>query len=468
MPVEQPEPSKVPPAAKWLAAALAVGLIGGASVVATQDHFTKPDKPLFTMGPGNGPAFTKGMDAASSASMLYDPNIYKYEPGNTLAASSGPRHVYKLVLPEGDGESRAQALGEIFGLTSAVKATAFDGITTYEIREGDPGSALTLNWAGTGFWNYSRVTDGFASAAVGCINPTTSSTSTSSTPTVPPEPKEEPAPPKPKEDPLPDAPVTDDPCVLPPTPDPADLISEDNAKTEAMRVFARAGLPVRTEDLRYDNNGYQASVSTNMRVAGEPIALDWSISWDNTGEIAWASGHSVRAEDGGSFDTVSPATAVARIPDPRWSGAAPNSPGWATIYALGAPAGVAGDVSMSGGGAGQGESGGISDPGLPTEPSPGVMPAEPPSEAPMPPDEPIEPLPTPETITVTITDSENAFLIAYAADGTAWVVPGYLLSAGEAPVYPVIALDSDIIKFERAPMPVPMGAPDQALPPVEK
>ncbi|AYF98854.1 hypothetical protein [Protaetiibacter intestinalis] len=390
----------------------------GALVIA--NPFAAPAA-LFAAG-GGSPVAAGAEDSALSAdSRLALWTQYEYLAGAGLSTDGGRGTVYEL-RRTGDPEAVLARAARALGLDGEVHASSWSTpeYPTWIVGPEDgTAPSASVTWTGTGSWWYSDPT---ASPAPVCV----------------------------------DVPVEETPdgttggyqdCTQPEVPASESLApSEAEARDLAAELFDATGFPVKESDIRVTADAWQTTASASLVVDGVATALEASVAWSTLGRITWATGHSVEVVARGDYDTVSAASAVDRLDDGRWYGAAgPDYTGSAVLYA--ADSGLARDgVAVSSGEAeppvpsdGDGSTGGepvpaptepadpgdpgvvLPDPGV-TEPGtvPGTEPTDPPLVDPIP-----EPLPTPETVTVTLDHAEATLLLMWDVDGNAWLVPGY-------------------------------------------
>jgi hypothetical protein len=218
------------------------------------------------------------------------------------------------------------------------------------------------------------------------------------------------------------------------------LPSREEAIAKALEVFNATGLSVTESEIRIDASEWGVSASASMYVDGQPTNVEWYLGWSSTGVISYAGGHSVAAEAMGTFDTVSALSAVDRLADWRWSGS-PSG----LFYQRFQPPMVAEPAPYvkSDGPASESES---ADSSIAIDPMPG---------------EQLEP----ETITLTILESESAMLSVWDANGEVWLVPGYILINDQGWFGAVIALIEGVIELPRQTEVdvVPMPADDSGV-----
>ncbi|MCS0500744.1 hypothetical protein [Protaetiibacter mangrovi] len=386
-------------------AAVSVGALVVPGIVA-------PRAPLFTAVSASGGTEASALSADSKLAYWVD---YDYVAGPGLSSEGGHGSVYQL--------RRVGAPEEV--LAAAAAALGLDGdpvesqysspdYPSYVVGPEDGSAAsISLSWAGTGDWWYNDPT---AYPAPVCV----------------------------------DTPVeggdgeTYQDCAQPEIPaSESKAPSEAQARELAAELFKATGFDVAASEVRVTVDPWQTYASANLTVDGVATALEYSVAWSPLGSIAWAAGHSIEVVDRGGYDTVSPVSAVSRIADGRWFGAA--GPDYASVGVLyAADAGLARDAAgavstdaatdapADGDGASGSEGATVEPvPSEPTDPGdPGVVlpepePTEVPGTDPTDPGLEPQPVPTPETVTVTLDHAESTLLLLWDVDGNAWLVPGY-------------------------------------------
>ncbi len=397
-------------------AGLAVAVVTvGALVVAPT--FTRP--PLFTAAAASGAASPMAAgDSVAGESMKIGWWVdYNYSAGAGLSTSGGSGDVYQLVL-DGDPQERAAEIAGVFGVTGEVGKASYadEGYPAWQVGPED-GSAPSVNltWSGTGDWWYS---DPAASSFYICDPTVTAEQSVEYGCTLP----------------------ADAPANLAP--------SEDEARAKAQALLESTGFTVDAADITTSSDDWSTTATANLVVAGVKTALEWSITWSNTGGISWAYGHSVDVQSRGSYGTVSPVDAVDRLEDGRWWGSAgPDYQSGAALYAANAKAGVATDdvapVEPTAEPA-------PTNTGIAPDPSPTEIPTEPVPVEPVPVDPmPVDPIPapqpTPEVVDVTVDTAEATLLLMWDADGNAWLVPGYAMQVADGWWSSVVSLVEGVI-----------------------
>jgi hypothetical protein len=190
---------------------------------------------------------------------------------------------------------------------------------------------------------------------------------------------------------------------------------------EAQRIFGATGLKASPDEITIYRDDWSASATASQRISGQETAITWSIGYDSKGNLAWASGNSVRAIQRGDFGTISAKSAVARLSDWRWFGAPANS-AYPTMDSNDKAATL-------------------------------DMPATPAGEA--------------ETIVVTITGAKNHLLQIWDKSGASWLVPGYGLTGSNGSINFVVSLIEGVIELPE-PIVIEPGVTEPLVDPVTK
>lgn len=428
-------------------ATLAIAAVAVGALVAVPS-LTRP-APLFTATTAEqaGSPMSAG-DAATGDAKIGWWVQYSYSADPALSTQGGRGTVYRLALDAGDPQTRTAELAAILGVDGDVaKADYFDdAYPTWAVGPQD-GTGVSLTYAGygTGDWWYS---DAAGASFVVCDSSVTAEQATEYGCTLPEDAPENLAP------------------------------GADEARAAAADLFSATGFDVSPAAIEVTRDDWGTSATAYLVVAGQRTALAWSAYWANNGILAYAYGHSVRVEDRGVYDTVSPTAAVDRLSDGRWWGAAgPDFQGGAVLYAAdmareeAAPAteddtvdtdpaegtdgsgtdptppdepgtGEPGDGEPGSGEPGTGEPGeGEPSEGEPGEGEPGEEPA------PVEPEVPVDPAPepTPEVIEVVVDNATPTLLLLWDVDGNAWLVPGYAMETPEGWWNAVVSLIDGVI-----------------------
>jgi hypothetical protein len=400
----------------------AIGTVAGAAALAIAVPMLFPSQQaLFSLAEGapNASAVGDAEGLSTSDSKMMMPFItYNYIAGADLSTAAGSGTVYRFELV-GDVQSRARAIADELGLDGTVtKSSYFDKNYPRWVVGPEDGSAanLTVYWSGTGSWWYNNPA---AYPAQECIDPAQSGS---------------------------DTPETCNEYAAPPS---GKNPSQSEAEDTALAIFSALGFDGSADSLTTYRDEWGTTVTAAQSVAGQRVAVDWSISWSGDGEIAYMSGHSARAAAAGNFPTVSAVDAVARMSDWRWYGSAPmDGMPWMSSRSYG----VEGDAVAA------------------TESEPAVEPTSEPSvdptaePAPDVTSEPMptetfdpgltpEPLPTPTVMDLIINKAKPQLLIVWDKSGGVWLVPGFVMSGSEGWPMAVISLIEGIIELPE-PMPI--------------
>lgn len=410
----------------------ATGLVGAVAILALA---------IPVLGPTNSSLFTVSGDARYSANstaageslsgdakMMMPFAIYNYVAGDSLSNNSGTGHVYRFEL-NGDAQSRAREVARVLGVTGEpTKASYFDEAYPTWVVGPEDGTKpnVVVMWTGTGNWWYNNPA---AYPELMCVDPG--------------QPGE----------------VAGDEQSLECS-EYAEGVTGKNpsageAKASAFEVFSRLGYDGTSSSLTVYRDEWSTTVTAPVEADGQPIAVDWSMSWASNGEIAYVGGHSATLVDAGLFDTISEKSAVERLDDWRWYGAAPmtgNPLISARSYAAtedivdeGSTVGGDGDSDVD-----SGDDAPDVEPTAEPTAEPTEMPVTPePTEAPVTP----EPIPTPTILEVIINSAKHQMLVVWDSNGGAWLVPGFVMSGNEGWPMAVISLVEGVIEL---PEPLPI------------
>jgi hypothetical protein len=196
-------------------------------------------------------------------------------------------------------------------------------------------------------------------------------------------------------------------------PTPELLPSESEVIAKALEIFNATGLTVSASEIRTYLDDWGAGAFASFKVAGQDTAIEWSIGYNSTGELTYASGHSVETIERGDFKTISAFDAVDRIADGRWWGNPANSV-WEQYSS---------NASVL-----------RTDDQIQVDPEMGVFP------------EGEEQL-VPEIQKLIIERSTATMLTIYDKSGSAWLVPGYLLHNDQGWFDTVISLKEGVIEL---------------------
>ncbi|SCX13809.1 hypothetical protein [Candidatus Aquiluna sp. UB-MaderosW2red] len=365
--------------------------LGGASAVAVTAlaltlSANLATQPLIQLAAGapqvaSSEANTSKVMAGSDASIGIWPGYWienEYAAGPDVSSDTGRGNVYQL-LPKGSPEERLAEIAALFGIAGEIREDEWSTKEYPSFSLGTDNNQVGISWVGTGSWWYSNWSQQEPRCADGSDN--------------------------------------FDTCeyvAIEPTPELIPSNAEVIAK--ALEIFGATGLEVSASEIRTYRDEWSAGATASLKVEGQETALEWSISYDSTGKLAYAYGQSVEIVERGDFKTISPLDAVDRISDGRWFGS-PSSNAWNLYYdaegmnriqeALPAESElkVTGDSS-------------------PTESQPEVR-----------------------IVKLTIEKSTAAMLMIYDKNGGVWLVPGYLLHNNQGWFDAVISLEEGVIEL---------------------
>lgn len=398
--------------------------------------------PLIRLGDQQGVASEAGNKVSADAAW-WQPVNYTYVAGEGLSLEGEPGNVYRLDLA-GDPMKVAANVARVFGVQGPVERveeswgtptiepmpadgstvtskedSAVDSFVFYSVGSRDwTAPSVQLYWNGTGSWSYQNP-QAYEQMNVECAPSAPSEVTQSDGQSGDND----------KGDSALESSSSDRGCLMEPN-KPRDLPSKEQARADALKIFAATGLSVSADDITVYADDWGVSANASLQVAGEPVAVEWSVGWGDGGVISSAWGHSVSVVDMGTFDTISDRDSVSRLGDWRWYGGAASK--W--YAAMGYPgAATMSDRLMSPESSPEEGNIGSSDSDMVGEPGLGY-----PYEG-----EPVEPM----EVTVVIEDSKRALLTIYDASGTIWIVPGYVLSDLKQGVYAVVALPEGVIEM---------------------
>jgi hypothetical protein len=419
-------------------ATLAIAAVAVGALVAVPS-LTRP-APLFTAAT----AEQDGSPMSASDAATGDAKVgwwvqYAYSADPALSTQGGRGTVYRLSPDSGDPQARTAELAAALGVEGDVaKADYFDAAWPTWVVGPQDGTGVNLTYVGhgTGDWWYSDVA---GASFVICDESVTAEQATEYGCTLPEDAPENLAP------------------------------GADEARADAAELFAATGFDVSPAAIEVTTDDWGTSATAYLVVAGQRTAIAWSAYWANNGILAYASGHSVRVEERGGYDTVSPTAAVERLADGRWWGAAGPDFQWGPVL-------FAADMAREEAGPTEdgtvdadpvdGTEGSGTDPSAPAEPGegepgegepgdgePGEQPAPVESETPVEPETPVEsespvdpaPEPTPEVIEVVVDNATPTLLLLWDVDGNAWLVPGYAMEAPDGWWNAVVSLVDGVI-----------------------
>lgn len=325
---------------------------------------------------------------------------FEYVASPNLSDTPGEGVVYQLVL-DGTPAQRLSEFAEIFGEQGSVELEEWSTqyFPSYKLETDD--SYFSLYWHGTGIINYSSKRNWLDEECY----------------------------------------LTDEEIIEPevetraaegcePLPT-VDMPTEGVLAGEAYETISQAGFTGSVTDITIERYQWGASGFATTFVDGNETAIEWYISWDQTGQISNVSGHLAKAVNMGLMSTVSPAEAVARIEKGYWFGAAPRS-----SY----------DYSFSEGVSSLPAESEIFD--EPIEDTAGQPAVEEPDMEFL----PVEPMPIEgesEIVELIIEDYSESILLIEDGQGNGWLVPGYLLQTDQGWFESVVALEEDAVELPK-------------------
>ena len=244
---------------------------------------------------GGAPASAASGKLSTMTDAKLMPMTFEYEAASTLSGEAGTGKVYELLL-DGTPESVLERAAKAFGISGSVEKSSYwtkENPSFFIGSEDGTKPSVSIWWNGTANWYFSNVT---TQQALECTKTAISTDGTEFCAEYP------------------QAKAT--PELIP---------TRSRILADAKRIFSATGLTVENSDITVYRDEWSASASANQKVGGQQTAISWSIGYDSTGKLAWASGNSVIAVERGSFQTISAKDAVKRLSDWRWSGAPASS-----------------------------------------------------------------------------------------------------------------------------------------------
>jgi hypothetical protein len=383
-------------------ASLGFAVGGSAAAVAVAMVLASAPAPLIQLSAnmqasGNPRSATAEMDGGADKMMMMPFMNFEYLAGPNLSDETGSGQVYKLVRQSSPREV-LQNVAAVFGVEGSMnKYPDFNNETNpgyFFGQSNDPwgydgkNPVISLWWSGTASWNYSNPIAYPESTCEETDSDGNCTTWTEFQPT---------------------------PELLP---------SQEEALAKALEVFNATGLNVSESDIRIDSSEWGVNAYASLEVDGQPTNVEWYMGWSSTGVISYAGGHSVAAEAMGTYNTISALAAVDRLSDWRWSGSPSGSfyqRFQSSVMVEPAPYLKTDDVAT------EGEA---------TDTSELIDPA---------PGEQMEP----ETVTLTVLESEAALLSIWDAGGEVWLVPGWILINDQGWFGAVISLIEGVIELPK-------------------
>lgn len=345
-----------------------------------------PDQPLITLANDQHSAGESMESSIASDSLPAWINPYEYKAGPELSDSIGAGDVYELVI-EGNPRDRLQEFAAIFGESGSVELEEWstDYFPSYRLETDS--AYLSLYWHGSGMINYSSKRNWLSEE---CYlmeddlleNEVSSRGECQPLPTVP-------------------------------------MPAAETLAAEAFELISSAGYQGQLKDIQVERYEWGASAFASTFVNAEQTAIEWYVGWDQTGQVANVSGHLAQPVLRGSYPTISPRSAVERIAEGYWFGAAPRS--FYDYAILETDASVL-DESMTSNSEGT----------VDAEDSLSVMPVEPDWDL--------------EVVELRVNSHREAMLLIEDSQGQGWLVPGYLLETDRDWFEAVVSLEEGVIQ----------------------
>lgn len=333
-------------------------------------------------------------DSLASDSLPIWLDQFEYSPAESLSDQTGEGVVYELVLDD-TPSNRLVEFAQLFNQQGTVELEQWstEYFPSYKLETEE--AYFSLYWHGSGLINYSSKRNWLAEECY-LTDEELEGIETQSAPR--------------------------NGCQPLPT---VEMPSEQELAQEAFEIISGAGYSGGLEDIQIQRYQWGAEAFAATSVNGTKTAIEWYLSWDQTGQVSNVSGHMARAVDVGVFSTVSPKEAVSRIDQGYWFGA-PAREFYADSNQQSAGSAAESDISSSSAMQAPEEIDKNSDEVemLPVEPLPG--PAEEPTE-------------------VLIESSQTATLLIEDSQGTGWLVPGHLLQTNQGWFESIIALEDGVV-----------------------
>ena len=326
---------------------------------------------------------------------------YEYADAG-LSDTAGSAHVYQMV-PKGSPQDLGSVLGAAFDQVGSVHRSSAQGQEAYYFGDLDPFAVhkgdtstdeywmkpqVVIYWgASNPSWSYSDPT---ANVQWACEDSTVGTGGSDSGAAAP------------------DDSGTSEPCK-PVIPADAKPISVKDAKAQAIELFKKLGYEVGTVAkhtssdylmVKVNADDWNLTVTGFLVVEGQVTNQQIGFYWDaKTGKLAGASGMYSSAKDMGLFPLSSPAAALSRLKNFAWSGDF-----WADWENFKWSANLNGGMI-------------VTDDMVPVDQP---VPVESGATG-----EPM-PVPTPKTVTLSISRSEQTLMGLWDTNQISWLVPGYL------------------------------------------
>ena len=362
----------------------------------------KGSEALITLG-ANAPATTNSSESyratgglgapetkvgANDTLRLFNPFTYEFSAGSALSSDTGKGHVYKAELV-GTPESVLAKVAKVLGVQGVVSEAEY---STKEYPQFVVGSqdgketSAAISWNGTGNWWFNNP---LAYPQPECLKLTKAEDGSE---------------------------YCESFAEQKPTPEL--LPNRAEAVAQALKIFENTGLKTKASEVNFTSNEWGAYATAALRVEGSSTSIEWSVSWSTNGQLASASGHSVKLIDQGEFDTISARDAVSRVYDWRYSGSIASE-----LYSKYSPVTDTPAIAYD----------------APIEPSQPVGSDEvTPTTA-----------PTPQVVKVEINKAVVAMMTIWDSAGGTWIVPGYIMLGDQNWVAPVFSLQDGVVALPK-------------------
>jgi len=349
-------------------------------------------QPLFTISSGQqGSPMAAGgrAETADAGVKMIWPGWIQYNYIADGLSDQGGRGTVYEVRRVGDPLELLKKIAEVFGISGEAKEDEWSSkeFPSYSIQ--GENFYVSVYWSGAGYWNFGR----WSNQAI-CV---------------------EPAPTEGDE-----GTGANERCPAP-KPTPELIPNEARLVSETISTFGKFGINVSRDQLEVYRDDWGAYVTVSNSFRGQPLPIDFYISWGMDGKISYVSAASFEIIERGEFGTISPMKAVDRIKDGRWYGGVSSK--YYSQYSR--------PISAMTKDASAGTEGSIGSADESVESS-----------------EPIEPEPVePKIVDLKVNKSESVLMSVYDSSGNMWLVPGYLLFNDQGWFDSIVSLVEGVIQL---------------------
>lgn len=361
---------------------------------------------LITLG-ANAPATTNSSESyratgslgapetkigANDSMRMFNPFTYEFSAASELSTEPGKGHVYKAELI-GSPEAVLAKVAKTFGVQGTVSEAEYSTKEYPQFVVGSQdgkGTSAAISWNGTGNWWFNNP---LAYPQPECLKLTKAEDGSEYCESF--------------------AEQKLTPELLP---------SKSEAVAQALKIFENTGLKTKASQVTFTSNEWGAYATAAMQIGGSSTSIEWSVSWGTNGQLASASGHSVKLVDQGEFGTISARDAVSRVSDWRYSGSIASE-----LYSKYAPVTDMPAIAY--------ESPITSDPI-----EPGLSGEQEPTSA-----------PSPQVVKIEINKAVETMMTIWDSAGGTWIVPGFIMLGDQNWLAPVFSLQDGVValpKFE--------------------